>query len=120
MHAILARTFGALAPSCYLRHFVFGLLVPALYIFVLSRPGSVHLGMAAMFTLNAFLYPYSRVLYEALMSFILGDHGYQASIFVLAIFKLFTMAACWIFGVFLAPVALVYLYFRTGPGEPAP
>jgi len=115
MHPILQKTFGGLSREYYFRQFVFGLIFPAMIVFVFTH-GTRHVPMPAplMFTLivNTLLYPYSRFVYERVVGFIVGENVF----FVNAIFMLFvktmTMAICWSFSIFIAPIGLLYLYIH--------
>ncbi|MFT2112461.1 hypothetical protein [Marinomonas sp. 2405UD68-3] len=113
MNPIIQKTLGGLSKEYYVRQFLFGLIFPAILYFISSQ-GTAD-GMPASLILlcivNAFLYPYSRFVYESVVGYILGDTVLFGSIFVVAITKYITMSICWAAAIFIAPVGLVYLYF---------
>lgn len=115
MHPVIARTFGGLSPQYYFRQFIFGLIFPALMTFVLSRSThAIPLVMIGLLAINTLLYPYSRFVYEGVVGFIMGQNVFWVNAFVLLFVKVMTMALCWLFAIFIAPVGLVYLYFHHG------
>ena len=113
MNPIIQKTFGGLTKQYYIRQFLFGLIFPAIFIFILSRgeANSISFFMILLWTVNTFLYPYSRFVYESIVEYILGDTIIISNIIVLVITKYITMAICWAAAIFIAPIGLLYLYF---------
>lgn len=114
MHPLIARTFGGLTASYYFRHFVFGLIFPALFVFMATQgaePRPVATGSYVFFTVSSLLYPYSRFVYERVVGFVMGDNVFVVNALLMLFVKLITMAFCWAFAIFVAPVGLLYLYF---------
>lgn len=115
MHPFLARTVGGLLPSAYIRHFLFGLLFPAIAIAIMSsRSHSAPWHMYAIFAINTLLYPYARHAYESIVGYILGDNVIFANVGMVLLVKAFTILLCWGLALFIAPVGLLFLYFQTG------
>lgn len=117
MHPVLARSFGGLPPGYYIRQFLFGLLFPAV-LFLSSTRGKAVLALPvhlqAILALDTLLYPYARFVYESVAGYIVGDTVVVIPAFLYGAVKLFTMLLCWGFAFFIAPVGLVWLYFRNG------
>jgi hypothetical protein len=117
MHPVLARSFGGLPPGYYVRQFLFGLFFPV-FLLLASTHGkgllalSVHLQVTL--ALDTLLYPYSRFAYESVIGYIAGDTALVFPAILFGAVKLFTMLFCWAFAIFIAPVGLVWLYFRSG------
>jgi len=119
MHPIIQKTFGGLNFAYYIRHFLFGLIFYVLFLYQFAlhplRYEGAETGYSYIFilwfTLCQFLYPYSRFVYESVMNYILGENGFLVNAILMLIVKFFTMAICWIFSVFIAPIGLIYLYF---------
>jgi hypothetical protein len=65
-----------------------------------------------LFIINAFLYPYSRFVYERIADFIMGDNVLYGNAFIMMLTKLFLMSMCWSFSPIIAPIGLVWLYFH--------
>ena len=117
MHPVLLKTFGGLTPSYYFRHFVFGLIFPAIYIFLMTQSGQIDFFLIAFMTINAFLYPYSRFVYESVVGFIMGENVFFVNAFFMLAVKLITMLLCWVFAIFIAPLGLAWLYFYHSKAE---
>lgn len=110
------KTFGGLNLSYYVRHFLFGLIFFAIFFFglVWNNPHSTVSGKVAItlvLLLLQLLYPYARFVYESVIDYIFGDNVFIVNaIFMLSV-KFSTMAMCWIFSPFIAPLGMLYLYF---------
>ena len=112
MHPVIAKTFGGLSPSYYVRQFFFGLLIPV-FIFIVMSQGkqSLHLPMLLMMAVNTLLYPYARFVYESVVAFIVGQNLFFVNAILMLGVKLMTMLLCWSLAIFIAPVGLAYLYY---------
>ena len=110
-NSVIAKTFGGLSAKSYFRHFVFGL---AISLFSFSSLGNVEpvFFSITFIVVNTFLYPYSRFVYERVVSFIMGENVFFVNAIMMLFVKLFTMILCWSCSVFVAPIGLVYLYFH--------
>ncbi|MEF3062678.1 hypothetical protein V4C85_22815 [Ralstonia solanacearum] len=113
MNALLAKTFGGLSRAYYFRHFAFGLIFPAFIFFFVNHAGrSIPYQVVLFALISTLLYPYARFVYEGVMSFILGNNVFFVNAIAMLFAKLCTMWLCWAFAIFIAPIGLVYLYFR--------
>lgn len=115
MHPILAKSFGGLSTQYYVRQFLFGLIFPALLLFILShgsKPVAVPVTLLLYFAVNSFLYPYSRFVYESVVDYIVGRNIFILPALIVLFFKWMTMGLCWCLAIFIAPVGLLYLYVR--------
>ena len=115
MHPILAKSFGGLSTQYYVRQFLFGLIFPALLLFILShgsKPVAVPVTLLLYFAVNSFLYPYSRFVYECVVDYIVGRNIFILPALIVLFFKWMTMGLCWCLAIFIAPVGLLYLYVR--------
>jgi hypothetical protein len=113
MHPIIQKTFGGLSKAYFFRQFFFGLAFFALLTFVVAKsPQGMPVGQAAFFVVNTLLYPYSRFVYESVVSFIMGKNVFFASAFFMMAVKFITMTVCWIGAIFIAPIGLAYLYYH--------
>jgi hypothetical protein len=111
MHPVILKTFGGLSPAYYFRHFVFGIVIGALAIYAAAaNPQPIKIGFIALVAVNALLYPYSRFVYESVISFIVGKNTFYLNAFVMLFTKLLTMTLCWALAIFVAPIGLAYLY----------
>lgn len=114
MHPVILKTFGGLSTQYYLRQFIFGLIFPAMILAAMSHGNTpnaaVPLSMYALLIVNTLLYPYSRFVYERVVGFVMGSNIFIVNAVFMLIMKLFTMAICWCFAIFIAPVGLLFLY----------
>lgn len=115
MHPVLAKTFCGLSASYYTRQFIFGLMFP---IFILLMHGqsqddqALRFGTLLMLAINTLLYPYSRFVYESIVSFVIGQNVFLVNALLMLAVKLMTMLLCWVCAIFIAPIGLAYLYIR--------
>lgn len=124
MHPVILKTFGGLSLQYYIRQFLFGLIFPVLILFALSSGSHLQtIGWfvsGVMLVLNTLLYPYSRFVYESIVSYIIGSNLFFVNAFLMLAVKLMTMALCWFLAVLIAPIGLLYLYVyhsRKAAGE---
>lgn len=117
MVGFIKKTLGGLSPQYYFRQLFFGALL-ALFCIMIEYDGAarsarpVNFNMIVLFAFNALLYPYSRFLYETIVSFFMGDTILIMNAILMLIIKLITMMICWSFAIFFAPVGLIYLYIH--------
>lgn len=113
MHPIIQKTLGGLSLQYYFRQFFFGLAIAA-FIFFMSTQGerSMPMSMLLFTIVSTLLYPYSRFAYEGVIGFVMGENVFFVNAIFMLITKFFTMAMCWGFAIFVAPIGLVYLYYH--------
>ncbi|WP_407579529.1 hypothetical protein [Citrobacter koseri] len=110
--SFISKTLGGLKPSYYIRHFIFGALISAFFIYIaLQNPNGVKVWNIVLFIINAMLYPYARFVYEQIVSFIIGENVFFINAIIMLAAKTLTMVLCWMFSIFIAPVGLAYLYY---------
>jgi len=113
MRSLFAKTFGGLSGPVYLRHFLFGAVIAALLITVsVSGNHQPNYGFIAFVLINTVLYPYARFVYESVVNYIVGNNQFYWNAVTFVIVKYFTITMCWAFAIFIAPVGLIYLFFR--------
>ena len=118
MHPIIQKTLGGLSPQYYFRQFFFGLVVAA-FVFFMSTQGGRPMPMGMLFftVISTLLYPYSRFVYESIVGFIMGNNVFFVNAVFMLISKFITMAMCWTFALFVAPIGLAYLYYHHSKAE---
>ncbi|WP_374278354.1 hypothetical protein [Azonexus sp.] len=118
MHPVIQKTLGGLSTQYYFRQFFFGLAV-ATFVFFMSAQGdrSMSAGMLFFTVVSTFLYPYSRFVYESIVGFIMGENVFFVNAIFMMISKFVTMAMCWVFAIFVAPIGLAYLYYHHSKAE---
>lgn len=115
MHPLLAKTFGGLSASYYVRHFIFGLMFPIFTLVMLNQgqtSQAAPLPTLLMLAVNTLLYPYSRFVYESVVNFILGQNLFLVNAVLMLAVKVMSMLLCWFLAIFIAPIGLAYLYFH--------
>ena len=115
MRSLFAKTFGGLNASCYVRHFVFGSLVAIVLAVLVAN--STHgfagkPGLILFLVVNTLLYPYARFVYEGVVGYVIGDNFIYGPAMTMLWAKCFTVAMCWTFAVFIAPIGLIYLFWH--------
>jgi len=119
MNSIIKKSFGGLTLQYYVRQFLFGLIFPAIIVFVLTEGESNELTIfiTLFCVINTILYPYSRFVYESIIGYVVGDNFIISNMLVFVITKIMTMCLCWSAAIFIAPVGLIYLYFYHSKNE---
>lgn len=115
MHAIFMKTFGGLSRPYYIRHFIFGLIFPTIFLLTHGHNGNPFMAAPATLGLlaaNSILYPYSRFVYESVTGYIIGRNVFFISAPMMLFAKFMTMLLCWAFAIFIAPIGLLYLYIH--------
>lgn len=115
MQSFLLKTFGGLTRSYYIRQLIFGSLF-AILIFSVAANSPTGLmgkpGLIVMAIVCTLLYPYSRFVYESVVGYVMGENVFFVNAILMLMVKGFTMAMCWSFAIFIAPVGLAYLYWH--------
>lgn len=114
----LRRTFGALKPAFLFRSYVISGIIFALIVMTVHPP----VGATIVYVADAVLFPFSLFVWTELKAALSGDgawilHG--PLIIVLYVAKFVVTVALWAFAIFVAPVGLLYLWFRTRPRRSA-
>lgn len=119
MHPVLQKTFGGLSLQYFIRQFLFGLIWPAMAIFLQSHAQTPwHANLVFGLVVNTLLYPYSRFLYESVVCYIVGNNIFLVPVLLSLSVKFLTMALCWCCAIFMAPIGLIYLYLYHSRATP--
>ena len=114
MESFLRKTFGGLSKQYFFRQLFFGAVMLLLFTYPYLSDDSLvpdKLLIAAL-VVNTLLYPYARFVYETIIDFILGNNSFLVNGIFFIFVKILTMFMCWLFALLLAPVGLVFLYFK--------
>lgn len=115
MNRVLSNTFGGLSKSYYLRQLFFSLLMLSMAAYLENMSKNPHARDFLFYSylvVSTFLYPYSRFVYESITGFIMGENVFFVNAILMLIVKAITMLLCWGYSIIIAPVGLIYLYFR--------
>ena len=111
MNKIMKKILGGLSVSDYLRHLFFGIIMAIFFIYMFYNLGRASIVAVLVFTINALIYPYSRLLYESIVDFIFGNNVFFVNALFLLATKIITMLMCFGFAIFItAPAGLMYIY----------
>ena len=111
MQNFFRKTFGGLSPQYYFRQLFFGALFPVLIVWISLEGGKpVEIPKIAIMVICTLLYPYSRLVYERIFAFIVGDNVFFGGALFMFAMKALTMMLCWGLAIFIAPVGMAYLY----------
>lgn len=118
MHPVIQKALGGLSKQYYFRQFIFGLVIAALIFFMSTQGGrSMPIGMLLFTIVSTLLYPYSRFVYESIVGFVMGENVFFVNAIFMLATKFFTMAMCWVFAIFVAPIGFAYLYYHHSKAE---
>jgi hypothetical protein len=113
MRSIIAATFGGLRLGYYARQLFFAGILGIGFVWIdTSMKGEISWLNSMWALLTTLLYPYSRFLYESVADFLLGENTFLVDGVLFVAGKLTFMLACWFLAILLAPLGLLYLYFR--------
>jgi hypothetical protein len=118
MNNILRKTLGGLTTQYYLRQLFFGVLLAIILYFPLTV-GYHGIDFGAVFILGvtALMYPYSRYVYESVISLITGSNVFYLPAFFLLLTKVLTMSLCFAFAPIVAPIGLALLFFQNSKAQ---
>ncbi len=113
----LRRIFGGFNTQYLVRSYVlsfvfFGLMI---YAVVINRPAAspVNWSGTTLLVISALLYPFSKLVYDELKAFLLGNNVFYLSAPIVIIAKLFINALLFAFAIFIAPLGVLYLHLRS-------
>lgn len=110
------RLFGALTGAHLIRAYLLGLILLATFcwlFFKTTRPlGEVILTLG-YFGLCTLLFPFAKLVWDELMSLVLGESIIIMPVLILYPMKLVVNVILWFFAIFIAPFGLAYIWWRT-------
>ncbi len=112
MNDFLRKSVGGLSKQYYIRNFLFGMLFFGFFVWVISSSTTpMKFPPILFFGINTLLYPYSRFVYETIIDYIMGNNAFWTNSILFLTAKFITIALCWVFALFIAPIGLIGLYF---------
>lgn len=115
MNEIVNRALLGLTKDYLFRQYFFGVIIGGIFYSIFTSSGDSVLLVTFFVVINTLLYPYSRFVYERVMSFLIGNNFFMVNGIFFLMFKCITMAWCWMASLMIAPVGLAYLYFKNAP-----
>jgi hypothetical protein len=103
----------SLPTEYYLRQLFFSVLLSgSAYYIATFNEGPLNTGLMIYICITTLIYPYSRYLYESVISFIMGNNSFYIDISDYLFYKLLTMCLCWSLAIFIAPISLLFLFLN--------
>jgi len=112
----LLRIFGAVEPRFLARSYVLGVAIFALMTWLLFQAAVTPTKLMQslmLFGVSTLLYPFAKLVWNEIRNFLMGDNVIFANAILVMASKLVINIALWSFAVFVAPVGMAYLWFRT-------
>ena len=107
MKGKIFNAFGGVDVKYYLRHLFFGSLIAVFLGVIISESKDVlTFWMIFYGAINTLLYPYSRMIYEIIVNFIMGDNEIWLDLRMMLAIKTIGMAFCWFLAIPITPIAL--------------
>lgn len=120
---LVRRIFSGVNVSYIVRAYVIGLVFLSLFSFLFFSGVNKNLSyfdivmLVLLLSVNTILFPFSKLVWDEVMNMVLGRNV----IFVNALFlfgaKILINATLWVFAIFVAPIGLIYIWFRTRESE---
>lgn len=113
--SFLRRIFGSFDKAYLVRAYVIGIAILALYAVILSR-GADPIPSPIWFILivNTILFPFSKLVWDEIMSLLLGRNIFFLPAIFLMFAKLLINVALWAGAIFVAPLGILWLWYRSG------
>ncbi|APH56986.1 Hypothetical protein GbCGDNIH6_8247 [Granulibacter bethesdensis] len=108
-------------PAYVVRAYVIGFALLALVAWVRFHAPSDHggtdryLSLAYLF-ICSLLFPFAKLVWDELRDVALGGNVFFINGLIALILKVFINGLLWAFALFIAPIGLLYLWFRTRAG----
>ncbi|WP_138983494.1 hypothetical protein [Agrobacterium tumefaciens] len=111
----LRRIFGGVQPSYLIRSYLMGVVVFALMMSMLSVEAQTGSPVAlVIFSLaSTLLFPFAKLVWDELRNLALGNNILFMNAIVLFMLKLLVNLLLWACAIVIAPIGILYLWFRT-------
>jgi len=113
----LERIFGSIDRTYLIRAYGIGCALFALLVYLdfkFLHPGIFPpVSILCLFSLNTLLFPFSKIGWDQAKSVVLGTNRFAVPAIILLPVKLFINYMLWGYAVFIAPIAILWLLYRT-------
>jgi len=113
---VLRRIFAGVHRPYLIRAYMIGFLFFALIGGMALNAKPANIGLIVTSALSTLLFPFAKLVWDELRNLVLGNNMIIMPILVLFPLKLFVNAFLWGAAILVAPLGILYLWFRT----PAP
>lgn len=120
---IRSRIFGALRPAYMIRAYVIGFALFAFMAWVRSHGPSdaSNYLLIGYFLVCSLIFPFAKFVWDEVMALLMGRNFFIMPAIFLIPLKVLVNGLLWTMAIFVAPLGILYLWFRTGdanaPGE---
>ncbi|MFB7881673.1 hypothetical protein [Brevundimonas diminuta] len=114
----IKRIFGSVQPRYLIRAYVLSAAFMALMVWMtLSAGGAQPLhdraAALAVFGVGALLFPFSKLVWDEIKRVMMGETVFFMNTLMLMVLKVLVNFFLWGFSIFIAPLGILYLWFRS-------
>ena len=113
----IKRIFGAVQPRYLIRAYVLSAAFMALMVWMMATDGAQPLHdratTLAVFGVGALLFPFSKLVWDEIKRVMMGETVFFMNAIILMFLKLVVNLFLWSFSIFIAPLGILYLWFRS-------
>lgn len=112
----LHRTFGAIDRQFLVRAYLIGVALMAFFVWIeLKAEGNIAAAAPQILLAIAstILFPFAKLVWNEIRDFLLGSNVFFLNAILMVAGKVVVNLMLWFFAFFIAPVGLVYLWYRT-------
>lgn len=114
---LVRRIFGGVDRAYLIRAYVIGIVLFAAYAWFVSQGTTpAPTGIYVYFAISTLLFPFSKLVWDEIMSLMLGRNMFVMNAVFMIVIKLFINVLLWGCAVFVAPLGILWLWHRTREG----
>lgn len=126
---IVRRTVRSLSPRYAIRSYVIAFALFAFFVWMRAQPDpnvpgatggleAADYGTLAVLFVGSLLFPFTKLVWDELRDLALGENFVLINAVVMLIAKIFINFMLWFLSIFVAPLGLLYLWWRTRERAP--
>ena len=114
----IKRIFGSVQPGYLIRAYVLSAAFMAFMTWMMlsldgAKPMHDRAATLAVFGVGALLFPFSKLVWDEIKRVMMGETVFFMNAIVLMVLKVLVNFFLWGFSIFIAPVGILYLWFRS-------
>lgn len=126
---VVRRTLGSLSPRYAIRSYVIAFALFAFFTWMRAQPdpnvqGAIggleasDYGTLAVLFVGSLLFPFTKLVWDELRDLALGENFVLINAVVMLIAKIFINVMLWFVSIFVAPLGMLYLWWRSRENAP--